>query len=38
VVEIEGRTMRVTPVSYEALTVRNAANQTIQMPLVIHLP
>jgi tartrate-resistant acid phosphatase type 5 len=38
VVEIEGRTMRVTPISYEALTVRNAAHQTIPMPLVIHLP
>jgi tartrate-resistant acid phosphatase type 5 len=38
VVEIEGRTMRVTPVSYEPFVVRNSAHQPIAMPLVIDLP
>lgn len=38
VVEIEGRTMRVTPVSYEPFTVRDAAHRPIPMPFVISLP
>jgi hypothetical protein len=38
VVEIEGRTMRVTPVSYEPFTVKNANGQAIPMPFVITLP
>lgn len=38
VVEIEGRTMRITPVSYEPFTVTNASRQAIAMPFVINLP
>jgi hypothetical protein len=38
VVEIEGRTMRVTPVSYEPFAVQNRAHQVISMPFVINLP
>ncbi len=38
VVEIEGRTMRVTPVSYEPFTVQNSAHHAIAMPFVIDLP
>jgi tartrate-resistant acid phosphatase type 5 len=38
VVEIEGRTMRVTPVSYEPFAVQNSSHQRIPMPFVIDLP
>jgi hypothetical protein len=38
VVEIEGHTMRITPVSYEPFTVWNANRQAIPMPFVILLP
>jgi hypothetical protein len=38
VVEIEGRTMRITPVSYEAVTVRDAGKRIVAIPLVISLP
>ena len=38
VVEIEGRTMRVTPISYESFAVRNSAHQALAMPFVIDLP
>jgi hypothetical protein len=38
VVEIEGRTMRVTPVSYEPFSVVDAAHRPFPMPLVISLP
>ena len=38
VVEIEGRTMRITPVSYESFAVRNSAHQALAMPFVIDLP
>jgi hypothetical protein len=37
-VEIEGRTMRITPISYEPFTVKNANRQAIPMPFVITLP
>jgi hypothetical protein len=38
VVEIEGRTMRITPVSYGPLTVTNADKRPISLPFVIQLP
>jgi hypothetical protein len=38
VVEIEGRTMRMTPVSYEPFSVLNSAHKAIPMPFVIDLP
>ncbi len=38
VVEMEDRTMRITPVSYERVVVRNASGGEIPMPLVVRLP
>ncbi len=38
VVEIEGRTMRITPVSYGPFTVTNADKRPISLPFVIQLP
>lgn len=38
VVEIEERTMRITPVSYEPFNVVDAKRQAIPMPFVISLP
>jgi hypothetical protein len=38
VVEIDGREMRVTPVSYEPFSVLDAQHRKIAMPLVIDLP
>jgi hypothetical protein len=38
VVEIEGRTMRVIPLSTEAIAVKDRAGHPIAMPLVIQLP
>ena len=38
VVEIDGKTMRVTPVSSEPVTVKDRNGGTIAMPLVIQLP
>ncbi len=38
VVEIEGRTMRITPVSYEPFQVMDRDKRPIPMPLVILLP
>jgi tartrate-resistant acid phosphatase type 5 len=38
VVEIRGREMRITPVSYEPFTVVDAQHRRIAMPLVIDLP
>ena len=37
-VEIDGREMRVTPLSYEPFQVLNASHRPIRMPFVIHLP
>ena len=38
VVEIDGKTMRVTPVGYEEIAVRDASGSSITMPLTISLP
>ncbi len=38
VVEIEGRTMRITPVSYGPVTLRNANQQAVPLPFIIQLP
>jgi hypothetical protein len=38
VVEIAGRTMRITPVSTDPVEVRDAAGEAVSMPLVIRLP
>ena len=38
IVEIEGRTMRITPVSYEPVTMQNPAHQKTTLPFVIQLP
>lgn len=37
-VEIDGRTMRITPFSYEKVTVRGAEGKEFGMPLVVNLP
>lgn len=38
VVEIDGRTMRITPVSTEPLAVRDANGNAVGMPLLVRLP
>jgi hypothetical protein len=38
VVEIDGREMRVTPVSNDRFVVRDAGGKTLPMPLVVQLP
>jgi tartrate-resistant acid phosphatase type 5 len=38
VVEIEGRTMRIAPVSWEDVAVSNADGQRVAMPVVVRLP
>jgi hypothetical protein len=38
VVEIQGKTMRITPIGFEPITVRDAAERTVPMPLVVQLP
>jgi Calcineurin-like phosphoesterase len=38
IVEIEGRTMRITPVSNDRFVVRDAAGRVLPMPLVVQLP
>lgn len=37
VVEIEGTSMHITPVSYEPIVVRTASGSTIPMPLIVNL-
>ena len=38
VVEIQGRTMRITPLSYEMVEVRDAGGKPVAMPLLAVLP
>jgi hypothetical protein len=38
VVEIDGKTMRITPVGYEPISVTDAKRGTVSMPFVITLP
>jgi len=38
VVEIVDRTMRITPVSFEPLVVRDSRGKPIQLPIVVQLP
>ncbi len=38
VVEIEGKTMKVTPIGYEPITVRDSNGQVVTPPFVITLP
>jgi hypothetical protein len=38
VVEIEGKTMRMTPVGYEEINVRNPDGGSLRMPLTLTLP
>lgn len=38
VVEIDGPTMTLTPVSYEEVVVRNAAGERVPMPVTVRLP
>lgn len=37
-VSIEGRTMTITPVSYEEIVVRDAAGKRLEMPVSVALP
>lgn len=38
VVEIDGKTMRITPMGFEPINVRNPEGGSIPMPLVVNLP
>lgn len=38
VIEIDGKTMHITPIGYEAMNVKNPSGGAIQMPLVVNLP
>jgi hypothetical protein len=38
VVEIDGKTMRVTPLSWEPVHVTDPNGQTVPMPLTVTLP
>ena len=38
VVEIVDRTMRITPVSFEPVVVRDSRGKPIQLPIVVQLP
>jgi hypothetical protein len=38
VVEIEGKTMRITPVGYQPMRVHDANGSVVPLPFVITLP
>jgi tartrate-resistant acid phosphatase type 5 len=38
VVEIEGKTMRITPLGFDEVVVRNAQGAPVQMPIVVTIP
>ena len=37
-VEIEGKTMKVTPIGFEPLTIKDANGQALSLPIQITLP
>ena len=38
VVQIEDKRMSITPIGFDKITVRDAAEQTVPMPLIVQLP